>query len=87
LAPQRHWEVNQPAQPGSALKKLDEVQSAFNREQPGGKKVSLSDLIVSGGCAGVEQAAKNAGLNVTVPFTPGRTDASQDRPTSNRSLF
>jgi catalase-peroxidase len=79
LAPQRHWEVNQPAQLGSALKKLDEIQSAFNREQPGGKKVSLSDLIVLGGCAGVEQAAKNAGLNVTVPFTPGRTDASQEQ--------
>ena len=79
LAPQRHWEVNQPAQLGSALKKLDEIQSAFNREQSGGKKVSLSDLIVLGGCAGVEQAAKNAGLNVTVPFTPGRTDASQEQ--------
>src|SRR6201987_2375840 len=79
LAPQRHWEVNQPAQLGSALKKLDEIQSVFNREQSGGKKVSLSDLIVLGGCAGVEQAAKNAGLNVTVPFTPGRTDASQEQ--------
>jgi catalase-peroxidase len=79
LAPQRHWEVNQPAQLGSALKKLDEIQSAFNREQSGGKKVSLSDLIVLGGCAGVEQAAKNAGLSVTMPFTPGRTDASQEQ--------
>src|SRR6202043_1056443 len=79
LAPQRHWKVNQPARLGSALKKLEEIQSAFNREQSGGKKVSLSDLIVLGGCAGVEQAAKNAGLNVTVPFTPGRTDASQEQ--------
>src|SRR4029077_18453468 len=55
------------------------IQSVFNREQSGGKKVSLSDLIVLGGCAGVEQAAKNAGLKVTVPFTPGRTDASQEQ--------
>src|SRR6202035_91877 len=79
LAPQRHWEVNQPPQLGSVLKKLEEIQSAFNREQSGGEKVSLADLIVLGGCAAIEQAAKNAGLNVTVPFTPGRTDASQEQ--------
>jgi catalase-peroxidase len=77
LAPQKDWEVNQPAQLSKVLKTLEGIQRAFNREQSGGKKVSLADLIVLAGCAGVEQAAKNAGHKVTVPFTPGRTDASQ----------
>ncbi len=77
LAPQKDWEVNQPAQLAKALKTLERIQRAFNRAQSGGKKVSLADLIVLAGCAGVEQAAKNAGHKVTVPFTPGRMDASQ----------
>ena len=75
LAPQKNWKVNQPAQLRKVLKRLEEIQTAFNRSQSNGKKVSLADLIVLGGCAGVEQAAKNAGHNVTVPFTPGRSDA------------
>ena len=79
LAPQKDWEVNQPAQLAKVLKTLEGIQKAFNSAQSGGKKVSLADLIVLGGCAGVEQAAKNAGHKVTVPFTPGRTDASQDQ--------
>jgi len=70
LAPQKDWEVNEPAQLGKVLKTLEDIQSAFNSAQSGGKKVSLADLIVLGGCAGVEQAAKNAGQAVTVPFTP-----------------
>jgi len=74
LAPQKDWEVNQPAQLAAVLKTLEGIQGAF---QGGGKKVSLADLIVLGGCAGIEQAAKNAGHDVTVPFAPGRTDASQ----------
>ncbi|MBC2735028.1 MAG: catalase/peroxidase HPI [Desulfobacteraceae bacterium] len=77
LAPQKDWEVNQPAQLKKVLKTLEGIQKAFNSAQSGGKKVSLADLIVLGGCASVEQAAKNAGHKVTVPFTPGRTDASQ----------
>ncbi|HUI07301.1 MAG TPA: catalase/peroxidase HPI [Verrucomicrobiae bacterium] len=77
LAPQKDWEVNQPAQLGKVLKTLEGIQGAFNGAQSGGKKVSLADLIVLAGCAGVEQAAKNAGHKVTVPFTPGRMDASQ----------
>jgi catalase-peroxidase len=77
LAPQKDWEVNQPAQLKKVLKAFEGIQKAFNSAQSGGKKVSLADLIVLGGCAGVEQAAKNAGHKVTVPFTPGRTDASQ----------
>jgi len=77
LAPQKDWEVNQPEQLRTVLQKLEGIQKEFNSAQSGGKKVSLADLIVLGGCAGVEQAAKNAGHNVTVPFTPGRTDASQ----------
>jgi catalase-peroxidase len=76
LAPQKDWEVNQPAQLAKVLKALESIQSAFNSAAPGGKKVSLADLIVLGGCAGVEQAAKSAGHEVTVPFTPGRMDAS-----------
>jgi catalase-peroxidase len=79
LAPQKDWKVNQPDQLAKALKTLEGIQSAFNSAQAGGKKVSLADLIVLGGCAGVEQAAKNAGHAVTVPFTPGRTDASQEQ--------
>ena len=77
LAPQKDWEVNQPARLAKVLKALERVQKAFNSAQSGGKKVSLADLIVLGGCAGVEQAAKNAGYKITVPFTPGRMDASQ----------
>jgi catalase-peroxidase len=77
LAPQKDWEVNRPAQLAAVLATLEGVQHAFNAAQSGGKQVSLADLIVLGGCAAVEQAAKNAGHNVTVPFTPGRTDASQ----------
>jgi len=77
LAPQKDWEVNQPAQLANVLKALEHIQGAFNSVQSGGKKVSLADLIVLAGCAGVEQAAKNAGHDVTVPFTPGRMDASQ----------
>jgi catalase-peroxidase len=79
LAPQKDWEVNQPAQLKKVLQTLEETQKAFNSGQSGGKKVSIADLIVLGGCAGVEQAAKNAGYDVTVPFTPGRTDASQEQ--------
>ncbi len=77
LAPQKDWEVNQPTQLKTVLQTLEGVQKEFNNAQSGGKMVSLADLIVLGGCAGVEQAAKNAGHDVTVPFTPGRTDASQ----------
>jgi len=77
LAPQKDWEVNQPAQLAKVLKTLEGLQRAFNKAQSGGKKVSLADLIVLAGCAGVEQAAKNAGYKMTVPFTPGRMDASQ----------
>jgi catalase-peroxidase len=77
LAPQKDWEVNQPAQLAKVLKTLEGIQSAFNSGASGGKKVSLADVIVLAGCAGVEQAAKNAGHAVTVPFTPGRMDAAQ----------
>ena len=79
LAPQKDWEVNQPAQLANVFKTLEGVQSAFNGAQSGGRKISLADLIVLAGCAGVEQAAKNAGHKVTVPFTPGRMDASQEQ--------
>ncbi|MDY6791057.1 MAG: catalase/peroxidase HPI [Thermodesulfobacteriota bacterium] len=79
LAPQKDWEVNQPGQLATVLQALEEIQKAFDSGQSGAKKVSLADLIVLGGCAGVEQAAKNAGHDVTVPFTPGRTDASQEQ--------
>jgi catalase-peroxidase len=79
LAPQKDWEVNQPEQLAKVLKTLEGIQRAFNRAQSDGKQVSLADLIVLAGCAGVEQAAKNAGYNVTVPFTPGRMDASQEQ--------
>ncbi len=77
LAPQKDWEVNEPAQLKTVLETLEKIRKEFNGAQSGGKKVSLADLIVLGGCAGVEQAAINAGHKVTVPFTPGRTDASQ----------
>ncbi|MCK9196625.1 MAG: catalase/peroxidase HPI [Syntrophales bacterium] len=79
LAPQKDWEVNQPAQLKTVLQALEEIQKAFNSAQAGGKKVSLADLIVLGGCAGVEQAAKEAGQCVRVPFTPGRTNALQEQ--------
>ncbi|MGD0822897.1 MAG: catalase/peroxidase HPI [Desulfomonilia bacterium] len=79
LAPQKDWEVNQPAQLAKVLKTLEGIQSSFNSAQSGGKKVSLADLIVLAGCTGVEQAAKNAGHKVTVPFTPGRMDSSQEQ--------
>ncbi len=78
LAPQKDWEVNEPAQLAKVLSALEKVQQDFNGAQSGGKKVSLADLIVIGGCAAVEQAAKNAGHDVTVPFSAGRTDASQE---------
>jgi catalase-peroxidase len=79
LTPQKYWAINQPAQLAKVLEALEGVQHAFNSAQTGGKKVSLADLIVLGGCVGVEQAAKNAGQAVTVPFTPGRMDASQEQ--------
>jgi catalase-peroxidase len=79
LTPQKDWEVNQPDQLAKVLKTLEGIQSEFNGAQSGGKKVSLADLIVLAGCAGVEQAAKKAGHDVTVPFTPGRMDASQEQ--------
>ena len=79
LAPQKDWAVNQPAQLKTVLQALEKIQKEFNSAATGGKQVSLADLIVLGGCAGVEQAAKNAGHTVTVPFTPGRTDASQQQ--------
>jgi catalase-peroxidase len=79
LAPQKDWEVNQPAQLAKVLKTLEGLQSAFNKAQTGGRKVSLADLIVLAGCAGLEQAAKKAGHEVTLPFTPGRMDASPEQ--------
>jgi len=79
LEPQRGWEVNDPDQLATVLAKLEEVQAAFNGAQPGGKRVSLADLIVLAGCAAVEQAARSAGHEVEVPFAPGRTDASQEQ--------
>jgi catalase-peroxidase len=79
LAPQKDWEVNQPARLAKVLNILEGIQSAFNSAASGGKKVSMADLIVLAGCAGVEQAAKNAGHEMTVPFTPGRMDASQEQ--------
>jgi catalase-peroxidase len=79
LAPQKDWEVNQPTQLKKVLQTLEGIQKEFNSAQSGGKRVSLADLIVLGGCTGVEQAAKNAGYGVTVPFKPGRTDALQEQ--------
>jgi len=79
LAPQKDWEVNQPMQLKAVLEELEKIQKAFNKSQSGNKKVSIADLIVLGGCAGIEQAAKNAGIEITVPFAPGRTDASPEQ--------
>ncbi len=79
LAPQKDWEVNQPTQLKAVLAKLEEIQTKFNGAQTGGKKISLADLIVLGGSAAVEKAARDAGIDVKVPFTPGRMDASQDQ--------
>jgi catalase-peroxidase len=79
LAPQKDWEVNQPAELAKALQKLEAIQKEFNASQSGGKKVSLADLIVLGGDAAIEKAAKNAGYEVKIPFTPGRMDASQEQ--------
>ena len=79
LAPQKDWGVNQPAQLKTVLQTLEGLQKEFNSQKSGGKSVSLADLIVLGGCAGIEQAAKKAGRDITVPFSPGRTDASQEQ--------
>jgi catalase-peroxidase len=79
LAPQKEWDVNQPAQLAKALQALEAIQKAFNASQSGGKKVSLADLIVLGGCAAIEKAANSAGHDVKVPFTPGRMEASQQQ--------
>ncbi len=79
LAPQKDWEVNSPAELGLVLQALEEIRTDFNSSQAGGKKVSLADMIVLGGCAAVEQAAKSAGHDVQVPFSPGRTDALQEQ--------
>jgi catalase-peroxidase len=79
LEPQKNWEVNNPAELARVLPVIERIQQDFNSPQSGGKKVSLADLIVLGGCAAVEQAARNAGFDITVPFTPGRTDASQEQ--------
>jgi len=79
LAPQKDWEVNQPTQLKTVLQVFEKIQTEFNDAQSGPKKVSLADLIVLGGCAGIEQAARNAGHNVSVPFMPGRADASQEQ--------
>jgi catalase-peroxidase len=79
LAPQKDWEVNEPAELAKVLQTLEQIQQDFNRSQSGGKRVSLADLVVLGGCAAVEQAAQNARDDITVPFAPGRTDASQEQ--------
>src|SRR5208282_2520316 len=79
LPPQRNWDVNQPAELAKVLQKLEAIQKDFNTAQSGGKKVSLADLIVLGGCAAIEEAAKKAGHDVKVPFSPGRMDASQEQ--------
>jgi catalase-peroxidase len=79
LAPQKDWEVNDPAELAKVLHILEQIQQEFNKTQSGRTRVSLADLIVLGGCAAIEQAAKNAGHDVTIPFTPGRTDASQEQ--------
>jgi catalase-peroxidase len=79
LAPQKDWPVNQPTQLAAVLSTLGKIQAEFNHAQTGGKKVSLADLIVLGGCTGIEQAAKNAGVAASVPFKPGRTDASEEQ--------
>ena len=79
LAPQKDWAVNQPAQLAKVLQKLEVIEKEFNAAQSGGKKVSLADLVVLGGCAAIEKAAKDAAVDVKVPFTPGRMDASQQQ--------
>jgi catalase-peroxidase len=79
LAPQKDWEANEPSELQRTLQKLEQIQADFNNSHTGGKKVSLADLIVLGGCAAIEQAAKNAGHDISVPFAPGRTDASQEQ--------
>jgi catalase-peroxidase len=79
LAPQKDWEINEPAELGGALEALEQIQQDFNGSQSNGKQVSLADVIVLGGCAAVEQAAKEAGHDATVPFAPGRSDASQEQ--------
>ncbi|MDF0590276.1 catalase/peroxidase HPI [Candidatus Methanocrinis natronophilus] len=79
LAPQKDWEANEPTRLEKVLQTLEEIQKEFNGGQSGGKRVSLADLIVLGGCAAVEEAARNGGTDLTVPFTPGRTDASQEK--------
>src|SRR6185295_15038143 len=79
LAPQKDWQVNQPAQLAKVLKTLEAIQTAYNKKAKGGKRVSLADLIVLAGCAGIEKAAKKAGVSVKVPFKPGRMDASQEQ--------
>jgi catalase-peroxidase len=79
LAPQKDWEVNQPAELAKVLSALDGIQGEFNKGAAGGKKVSLADLIVLAGCAGVEKAAQSAGIDIAVPFTPGRMDASLEQ--------
>jgi catalase-peroxidase len=79
LAPQKDWDVNEPEKLQKVLKALEKVQTAFNQAQTGGKRVSLADLIVLGGCAAIENAAETAGMPVAVPFTPGRTDATQEQ--------
>jgi catalase-peroxidase len=79
LEPQKDWEVNEPAELAKALAALEKVQQRFNSSQTGGTRISLADVIVLGGCAAIEEAARNAGLEITVPFRPGRTDASQEQ--------
>src|SRR5262249_5282654 len=79
LAPQRDWEVNDPTELAKVLQTLEQIQQDVNNSQSGGTKVSLADVIVLGGCAAVEQAAKTAGYDVTVPFAPGRIDAAQEQ--------
>ncbi len=79
LVPQKYWEVNNPGQLATVLKVIEGIQQEFNNAQVGGKKVSIADLIILGGCVGVEKAARNAGFDIVVPFTPGRVDASQEQ--------
>lgn len=79
LEPQRNWEVNEPCELNRILDKLENIQIKFNNSESGGKKISIADIIVLGGCVGIEQAARNAGYNITVPFIPGRTDATQEQ--------
>src|SRR5205807_9964482 len=79
VAPQKDWQVNEHAELAKVLQTLEQIRQDFNRSQSGGKKVSLADLIVLGGCAAIEQAAKNAGYDITVPLAPGRTDALQEQ--------